>query len=380
MKSTSQPTYKPKVTPIYQTSVYTFEDLNELEAYFEDPGQHYMYTRYGHPNADEFAQSVADLEQGMIGAATSSGMSAILAAILSYCQSGDHIICAEDIYGGSITLLHKELSRLGIQASFLTSEELHDLHTHVKNNTKLVYVETISNPLLKVHPLAHLAQIAHHHGLPLIVDNTFATPIITRPLELGADMVVHSVTKFLSGHSDVTAGVLVTRDEQQGLRVREMIRNYGFHLNPFESWLATRGLKTLRLRMQQHCDNALQIAQFLRLHPLVQHTFYPGLSDHPDFVLASEQGNGLFGGVLSFKLVDDKESVNAFIRQVQRFPFAPSLAGVDSSLSHPLSTSHRSLSIEQQHKLGITQGLIRLSVGIEECELLLADLEQALGG
>jgi cystathionine beta-lyase/cystathionine gamma-synthase len=368
---------KPKTTPIYQTSVFSFEDLNELEAYFEQPKQSYMYTRYGNPNSDELAEEVNRLEGGDGAVVTSSGMSAILTAILTFCQAGDHVLCAEEIYGGASTLLSQELTRMGIMVTFVPMHSLHQLDSYTLKNTQLLLTETISNPLLRVQDIKRIAKECHRLNLKLIVDNTFPTPVMTRPLELEADIVLHSVTKYLSGHSDVTAGVIIAKKEHVQ-RMQQIVMNYGLNLSPFESWLAARGLKTLQLRMRQHCQNALSLASYLEAHPKVKKVYYPGLPTHPHHQLAKEQGNRLFGGMLSFQIEDDAEKVNRFMRGLQNIPFAPSLAGVQTSISHPLRTSHRSLSPEQLQKLGITVGLIRLSVGIEDIEDLKQDLDQAL--
>lgn len=372
------PHIHPKTTPIYQTSVYTFEDLNALEHYFEQPGQSYMYTRYSNPNSDELAEQVNALESGAGAVVTSSGMSAILAAIFTLCKAGDHVLCAEEIYGGSSTLLSKELTRIGIEVTFVPPASIYNLQDFVQDNTQLLLVETMSNPLLQVLDIKRLAQETKQQNIKLVVDNTFATPVITKPLALGADMVVHSVTKYLSGHSDVTAGVVVCRQPEDLQRVKQVMMVYGLNLSPFESWLAARGLKTLRLRMRQHSSNALAIANYLQAHPKVEQVWYPGLESHPHHALAKEQGDGMFGGMMSFRIKDDKEAVNRLMQALHHIPFAPSLAGVSTSISYPLGTSHRSLKPEQQQTMGITAGVIRLSVGIEEPEELIADLEQAL--
>ena len=377
---TSMASIHPKTTPIYQTSVFSFDDLNELELYFEQPGQRYMYTRYGNPNTDELAQEVNKLESGVGAVVTSSGMSAILAAILAVCKAGDHVLCAEEIYGGSSALLTQELTRIGIDVTFVPTGATYSLVDFVQPNTRLMLAETMSNPLLQVLDLKKLAEETKSHGIKLVIDNTFATPVLTKPLLLGADIVIHSVTKYLSGHSDVTAGVVACRGQEDLQRVQKVMMTYGLNLSPFEGWLAARGLKTLRLRMRQHCSNALRIAQFLQRHPKVEQVWYPGLEEHPQHELAKEQGQGLFGGMLSFRIKDNTDSVNSFMQALEQIPFAPSLAGVSTSISYPLGTSHRSLSPEQQEKLGITVGVIRLSVGIEEPEELIEELEQALAG
>jgi len=368
----------PKITPIYQTSVFKFADLNELEQYFAEPGSRYLYSRNGNPNSDELAEAVNQLEGGAGAVATGSGMAAIFAAMAVYCQAGDHVLCAADIYGGSAALLNAELSRMGIAVTYVPFEQLYDLQPFVQPTTRLLLCETISNPLLRVADLRRAAEECHRHGLKLVVDNTFATPLITKPLALGADIVLHSVTKYIAGHSDVTAGAAVAGDADTAARLRQIGVFYGLTLSPMESWLAVRGLKTMRLRVREHSHNALAIAQFLAQHSGVREVYYPGLPTHAQHALAAEQGQGQFGGMLSFLLADDEAVVNRVMQRSQRFPFAPSLAGVDSSLSYPLGTSHRALSPEQQQALGITVGLVRLSVGIEPVEELLADLEQAL--
>ncbi|GAA3928611.1 aminotransferase class I/II-fold pyridoxal phosphate-dependent enzyme [Hymenobacter algoricola] len=370
---------KPKITPIYQSSVFKFDDLNELEQYFGEPGSRYLYSRNGNPNPDELADKINQLEAGAGATVTGSGMAAIFAAIAVFCQAGDHVLCAADIYGGSSALINAELSRMGIAVTYVPFGQLYGLAQFVQPTTRLLLAETISNPLLRVADLRRLATECHAHGLKLVVDNTFASPIITRPLELGADITLHSVTKYISGHSDVTAGAVVAADPAVAARLQQIGVFYGLTLSPMESWLAVRGLKTLRIRMREHSYNALVIARFLAEHPQVRQVNYPGLETHPQHALAVEQGAGQFGGMMSFLLADDADVVNRFMRRSQRFPFAPSLAGVDSSLSYPLGTSHRSLSAEQQQALGITVGLVRLSVGIELVEELLADLAQALG-
>jgi cystathionine beta-lyase/cystathionine gamma-synthase len=368
----------PKITPIYQTSVFKFEDLDAIQQYFDEPGSRYMYSRNGNPNSDELAQAVNRWEAGAGALATGSGMAAIFAALMTYCQAGDHVLCAADIYGGSAALLNLELSRLGITVSYVPFEELYDLKSHVQGTTKLVLCETMSNPLLRVVDLRALATECQQHGLKLVVDNTFATPVLTKPLAYGADLVLHSVTKYLAGHSDVTAGAVVARTREDAARLRQIGMVFGLTLSPMESWLSVRGMKTMRLRVAAHSYNAQQVAEFLEVHPVVEAVYYPGLLTHPQHLLAASQGHGLFSGMLSFRLPNDAAVVNRFMQRSERFPFAPSLAGVDSSCSHPLYTSHRALTDAQRAELGISVGLVRLSVGIEPVEELLADLAHAL--
>ena len=377
----------PKVTPIYQTSVFKFASLAELEEYYTAPGRggRYGYSRSEHPNAEELVAAVAQLEGvaggATAGVATGAGLSGLLAAVLAVCQAGDHVLCPAELYGGSVVLLSQELGRLGIATDYVPLADLYDLARHAKPTTRLVLAETLSNPLLTVLDGPRLAQACQAQGVLLLIDNSFASPVLSQPFSWGADLVWHSATKYLGGHSDVTAGLVLARDPALAQRLRQVGGTLGLTLAPLESWLTLRGIKTLRLRVRQHSENALAVAQFLAAHPAVGQVFYPGLPTDPGHALAAAQlRGGWFGGMLSFRLADDTAvAVDAFIQRSQLFPLAPSLAGVSSSLSYPLATSHRHIPDESRRALGITPGLIRLSVGIEEIEELLTDLAQALG-
>jgi cystathionine beta-lyase/cystathionine gamma-synthase len=372
----------PKVTPIYQTSVFKFSSLGELEEYYTTPGRGgmYGYSRSEHPNSDELVAEVARLEGAAGGVATGAGLAGLLAAVLAVCQAGDHVLCPAELYGGSVVLLSLELSRLGIETTYVPLADFYNLGQHRKPNTKLVLAEVLSNPLLVVLDGPRLAQACREQDIKLLIDSSFTSPMLTRPLDWGADMVWHSATKYLGGHSDVTAGVVVANDPAINKRLRQVATNLGLMLAPLDSWLAVRGLKTLRLRMRQHSENALAVARFLATHPAVAAVFYPGLETHPGHDLAEAQLlNGLYGGMLSVRLADDTvAAADAFVQKNKLFPLAPSLAGVASSCSYPTATSHRGLTEEQRQSLGITPGVLRLSVGIEEPAELLADLAQAL--
>ncbi|MGI4870468.1 MAG: trans-sulfuration enzyme family protein [Janthinobacterium lividum] len=374
----------PKVTPIYQTSVFKFASLAELEEYYTTPdhGGRYGYSRAEHPNSDELVAEVARLEGASGGGvATGAGLAGLLAAVLATCQAGDHILCPAELYGGSVVLLSSELARLGIATSYVPLADLYDLARHRQPTTRLVLAEVLSNPLLTVLDGPRLARACQEQGLLLLIDSSFTTPMLTQPLSWGADLVWHSATKYLAGHSDVTAGVVVARDPALGRRLRQVATNIGLMLAPLDSWLAVRGLRTLRLRLRQHSENALAVAQFLAGHPAVAAVFYPGLPSAPGHALASAQLlNGWYGGMLSVRLADDTvAAADRFIQRSQLFPLAPSLAGVASSCSYPAATSHRGITAAQRQALGITPGVLRLSVGIEEPAELLADLAQALG-
>jgi cystathionine beta-lyase/cystathionine gamma-synthase len=372
----------PKSPPIYQTSVFTFGSLAELDAYYAAPGRggRYAYARSEHPNADAFIAGVAKLEGAEGGVATGSGLAGLLAAVLSVCAAGDHVLCPEELYGGSVALLSLELSRLGIRTTYVPLTALYELAAHMEPTTKLVLAETLSNPLLTVLDGPRLARACQQVGVKLLIDNTFCSPILSQPLHWGADLVWHSATKYLSGHSDVTAGIVLARDPALVARLRQIGAILGLTLGPFDSWLTSRSLKTLRLRVRQHSENALAVAEFLAAHPAVADVYYPGLATHNGHELAAAQlTGGLFGGMLSIRLADDSaEAADRFFRHTRRFPLAPSLAGVDSSSSYPLATSHRAVPDERRRRLGITPGLIRLSVGVEEVADLLADLATSL--
>ncbi|MDJ0365145.1 aminotransferase class I/II-fold pyridoxal phosphate-dependent enzyme [Hymenobacter sp. H14-R3] len=373
----------PKVTPIYQTSVFKFSSLAELEEYYTAPDHagRYGYSRSEHPNSDELVAEVVKLEGATGGVATGAGLAGLLAAVLAVCQAGDHVLCPAELYGGSVMLLSNELTRLGIETSYVPLADLYDVAKHRQPNTKLVLAEVLSNPLLVVLDGPRLAQACQEEGILLLIDSSFTSPMLTQPLSWGADMVWHSATKYLAGHSDVTAGVVVARDPAIAKNLRRLATNLGLMLAPMDSWLALRGLKTLRLRMRQHSENAMTVARFLADSPAVAQVFYPGLESHPGHELAAHQLlGGLFGGMLSVRLADDTAAaVEAFIQKTKLFPLAPSLAGVASSCSYPAATSHRGLTPAQRASLGITPGVLRLSVGIEEVADLLVDLEHALG-
>jgi cystathionine beta-lyase/cystathionine gamma-synthase len=373
----------PKVTPIFQSSVFKFSSLAELEEYYTAPdrGGRYAYSRAENPNTDELVAEVAKLEGAEGGGvATGSGLGGLLAAVIATCQAGDHILCPAELYGGSMVLLSQEMTRMGIGVDYVPLAELYELGRWIKPTTRLVLAEVLSNPLLTVLDGPRLAQACQQHGVLLLIDSSFTSPILTHPISWGADLVWHSTTKYLGGHSDVMGGVVVARDPALGQRLRQVGTNLGLTLAPMESWLTLRGMKTLRLRLRQHSENALAVARFLSAHPAVAQVYYPGLETDPGYELAQTQLlGGLFGGMMSVRLRDDSAAgANAFIQKTKAFPFAPSLAGVASSSSYPLGTSHRGVPPERRQALGITPGLLRLSVGIEEASELLADLGQAL--
>ncbi|WP_077210946.1 trans-sulfuration enzyme family protein [Bacillus dakarensis] len=355
---------KSKVTPIYQTSAFTFTDLEELEGFYQGEGN-YLYSRTGNPNPDELGAAVAALERAPAGIATSSGLSSILAAVLAVAGSGDHIVAAEDLYGGSFHLLKEELSTLGIQTTFVSFSNPKEVADAIGENTKLLYSESITNPLLRVENIEAIVKIAKEHGLITLIDNTFATPYHINPYKLGVDLVIHSVTKYIGGHSDVTAGVVVGKEELVA-KARAKVVNFGANVSPFEAWLTTRGLKTLAIRMKSQSYNARKLALALKENRHVKKVYYP--------FAESEAG---FGAIVTIELAKSVD-VNQFFRSLSWVKIAPTLAGVETSVSHPLKTSHRALPAEAQEALGITNEVVRISVGIEHEEDIIHTFEQAI--
>lgn len=355
---------KSKVTPIYQTSAFTFADLDELEGYYQGEGS-YLYSRVANPNTDELGEAVANLEGAPSGVATSSGLSAILAGVLAVVKSGEHIVAAEDLYGGSFHLLKEELNQLGIEVSFVSFSDSTQVEAAIQGNTRLLYTESITNPLLRVEDIEEIVRIAKAHDLVTLVDNTFATPLHCRPFLLGVDLVVHSATKYIGGHSDVTAGVLVGKEELVA-KARAKVVNLGTNVSPFEAWLTSRGLKTLALRMERQSLNAKLLAEALKKNGLVEKVYYP-----------FEQGEKGYGAIVTIKLSKALD-VNGFFKGLSWVKIAPTLAGVETTVSHPVITSHRALPPESRDALGITMEVVRISVGIEHSEDIINVFEQAI--
>lgn len=353
-----------KVTPIYQTSAFSFKDLDELEGFYHGNGQ-YLYSRVGNPNTDELGEAVARLEGAPEGVVASSGLSAILAGVLAVVKNGDHIIAADDLYGGSFHLLKEELNQFGIETTFVSFSNLDDVEQEIKENTKLLYTESITNPLLRVENLEGVVGLARKHHLVTLVDNTFATPYHCKPYPLGFDMVVHSATKYIGGHSDVTAGVLTGRADLID-RARAKVVNLGANVSPFEAWLTCRGLKTLALRMKAQSSNAKKLADALSHNQFVEKVYYPFQHDVEGF-----------GAMVTIELAKNVD-MNQFFRSLSWIKIAPTLAGVETTVSHPVTTSHRSLPAEAREGLGITNEVVRISVGIEHVEDIIAQFEQAI--
>ena len=355
--------------PIYATSTYVQDS----------PGVHkgYEYSRSQNPTRMAYERCIADLESGDQGYAFASGLASI-ATLLDTLSPGDHVITMDDLYGGSYRLFENvRRGSQGLDFSMVDLSDLTALESAIKDNTRLIWVETPTNPLLKLADLEAIAAIAKKRGILCCCDNTFASPWVQRPLELGFDLVMHSATKYLNGHSDMIGGVLVVRDNPERAEKLEYLHNaVGAIQGPFDSFLALRGLKTLALRMQRHCESAIQIAEFLESHAAVERVYYPGLKSHPQHELARRQMDG-FGGMVTVVLKGGLPAATSFLEKVELFALAESLGGVESLIEHPAIMTHASIPPEQRKALGIDDGLIRLSVGIEDLDDLVADITQA---
>jgi cystathionine beta-lyase/cystathionine gamma-synthase len=373
--------YRPVTTPIWPSVGYLYESMDDLDAVFggTKPGQ--VYLRYSNPTVEAFETAVADLEMADAAQAYGSGMAAIHASLLAAgVKAGTTVVTALDVYGATFSLLRSLFKSLDVNIRTMNVTDHAEVEAVLKETSAVVlFVESISNPLLKVADLPALADIAHRNGASLLVDSTFASPYLVNPLKNGADFVIHSATKYLSGHGDVLAGVVATSKENKS-KLFELNKLVGGVLGPFEAWLALRGLKTLPLRMKQQCQNAQQIAEWLTKHPRVKKVNYPGLADHPQHALAKNlfEGKGC-GGVLSFELDGaDKAQVYRFMESLTICLPATTLGDVYSLVLHPATSSHRSLTADERARVGIPDGLVRLSAGIESADDILSDLESAL--
>jgi cystathionine gamma-lyase len=356
------------MTPIYQTSTYVQKS----------PGEHtgYEYSRTQNPTRHALEDCIASLEGADHGVAFGSGCAATT-SILHLLESGDHVVSGDDVYGGTYRLFTRVFEQMGIDFSFVDMTDLDGFKASLTDQTKLVWLESPTNPLLKICDIEAICEIAHARNIPVVVDNTFMSPYFQNPLALGADMVVHSTTKFINGHSDVVGGVVVTNDSNTAERLHFMQNSIGAVPGPMDCWLVLRGLKTLHVRMRQHQANAERIAAFLDAHDAIERVIYPGLESHPQYDIAQRQMSGP-GGMITFFVKDGLEKARTLLESVEVFALAESLGGVESLIEHPAIMTHASVPKDVRAELGITDGLVRLSVGIEDGDDLLSDLEQAL--
>ncbi|MGZ4836161.1 MAG: trans-sulfuration enzyme family protein [Terriglobales bacterium] len=365
------------VTDIAQTSVFVMPSLEELRRYGEGKSKAYMYSRYANPTTTVAEQKIAALEHAESCVVTASGMAAELAMFMALCESGDEIVSMLDIYGGTTKLFQTVLPRFGIRIRLVPFQDLNKIESYFSDRTRLMFLETPTNPTLRCADIAHLSGLAHRRGITVAVDSTFGTPILQKPLEMGADITLHSATKYLAGHNDLTAGAVAGSSKWLD-SIREMVKYTGGCLDPFGSFLLIRGLKTLQIRVDRACSNARAIAEALRHHPKVERVFYPGFAEDPGHEIARRQMND-FGMMVSFDVKGGGPAAERFIDSLELWYLATSLGGVESTVSYPLLSSHVGLTDKQLELLGVSAATVRLSVGIEEAADLVADLEQALG-
>lgn len=368
----------PLAPPLFQSSVYRLPDLDALDRIYESNEPGFIYARDGHPNAQMLADQLAELEGAKWANVTGSGMGSLTAGCLLNVQNGDRVIASNQLYGRTSALLRQELPRFGVRCDFVDCNDLDAVRTAFKSPAKLLVVETISNPLLRVADVPALAEIAHQHNCRLLVDNTFATPVLFRPLDHGADLVMESLTKMIGGHSDLTLGMLAGRAPDVLSRLAQIVSIWGLAPPPFDCWLALRGLSTLELRMKAATANAAAIASRLLNHPTVKRVIYPSLDNHPDRTLAAKLLPAGVGHMMCIELRGGREAVNRFMHQAPGIPFSPSLGHTTTTCSHPATTSHRYESAEAKRSQGITDGLIRLSIGFESLTQLVGQIEKGL--
>lgn len=354
--------------PIYQTSTFVFEDVGKTRGF--------DYSRTANPTRKVLQDTIAQLEGGKAGFAFATGMAAE-ATVLHLLKAGDHVISGDDVYGGTYRLLQQVMPDFGIEVTFLRLDNRKRIEEAIRPNTRMLWLETPSNPLLNIVDLEMVVDIARRHNLLTVIDNTFATPYFLKPIEFGIDLVVHSTTKYLNGHCDVVGGAVVTTTDELTERMQFLLNALGTCAAPFDCWLVLRGIETLAVRMRQHQENATAVANYLYGHPAVKQVFYPGLKSHPGHKIARRQMKG-FGGMVSFEIKGGKAAVDRFLKRMKIFSLAESLGGVASLAEHPGTMSHASMDKDHREKVGITDELIRLSIGLENVDDLMEDLEQAL--
>lgn len=365
------------VPPIYQTTIFDFAGSNQIEQYMEGLEPGYMYSRYGNPTLSVLEAKMSIMEGAEKGLCLSSGNAATTVALLLCVGMGGHIVSTRDIYGGTYAIMTDLAANLGIKVTFVDSTDLSAVDAAFQPDTKLVFIESPTNPTIRVSDIRAIADIAHAKGARLIVDNTFATPFNQNPIALGADLVTASATKYLNGHSDVTAGIIVGRKHDVD-RCRELMKQTGASLNPIDGWLVIRGLKTFAVRMERHNENAMQVARFLETNPAVEYVLYPGLPSHPQHETAKRQMHG-FGGMVSFVVKGGYDDARRVIDGVNLAMRAVSLGSIETLITQPAMTSHRCVPKAEREAGGIVDGLLRLSVGIEHVDDIIADLARALG-
>lgn len=363
--------------PIFQSSTFSFPSAEEGAARFSGEKSGYIYTRLGNPTTNALEDNVSALENGFAGMATSTGMSAITTIFLALLNQKAHIVSTASVYGPTRIVLEKEFSRFGVESSFVDTSNLNNITHALRPNTRMIYIETPANPTINITDIQGAADIARKHDAVLVVDNTFASPYLQRPFEHGADIVVHSLTKFINGHSDVVGGMIITKNKKLYQKIKPVLNIFGGTMDPHQAWLILRGVRTMPLRIEKSQENALKLAQFLKQHPKVTWVRYPGLPEHPQYEIAQKQMDG-FGAMIAFGVKNGLEGGKIVMNNVQLFTLAVSLGGVDSLIEHPASMTHASVPKKDREQAGILDELVRISVGCEDFEDLRDDIDQAL--
>ncbi len=363
--------------PIYQTSTFKFKNADHGAACFAGEDDGYIYTRLGNPTINALEKAVAALENGYSGIATSSGMAAITTVYLSFLGVGKHIVSHNALYGPSRVVMETIFSKFGVKYSYIDTTDLEQVKKAIRPETSMIYTETPANPTMGISDIRALADIAHKIGVPLVVDNTFCSPFLQRPLEFGADVVIHSMTKFINGHADIVAGMIVAGTKELDKKIRPVMVNMGCNMDPHQAFMVHRGLKTLGLRIEKAQKTAMNVAKFLEDHPKVKWIKYPGLKSHPQYELGKKQMDGT-GSIISFELIGGLDAGKRLMDNVKLALLAVSLGGVETLIQHPASMTHSKIDHDKKLEAGITDGLVRISVGIEDEKDIIADLEQAL--
>ncbi|MBL4911301.1 MAG: methionine gamma-lyase [Alteromonadaceae bacterium] len=364
-------------TPLYQTSTFIFKDAAQGAARFAGEEEGYIYSRLGNPTTRQLEQRVAAMEGTEDAAATATGMGAVSGALLANLQAGDHLISSKAVYGCSFALMNHMLKKFGIEVSFVDMTEPENIEQAIQENTKIIFLETPINPNLVVLDLEKIANIAKKHQLISIVDNTFLTPVLQQPAKYGIDIIIHSATKYLNGHGDVVAGIICGTKEMIGEIKMTALKDIGATMSPHDAWLILRGIKTLPIRMERHCNNAQRVAEFLEKHPKIDKVYYPGLASHDGYKFIGSQMKAA-GGVIAFEIKGDIKDGENFINKTELFSLAVSLGDAESLIQHPASMTHSPYSPEERLAAGISDSLIRVSIGLENVEDIIADLEQSL--
>ncbi|MEI6821560.1 MAG: aminotransferase class I/II-fold pyridoxal phosphate-dependent enzyme [Bacteroidota bacterium] len=363
--------------PIYQTSTFKFKNADHGAACFAGESDGYIYTRIGNPTISALENQLAELENGFGGIAVSSGMAAVSTIYMALLGQGAHIVSSAAVYGPSRVVMEQHFSRFGVESTYVNTENFEEVKAAIKPNTKVIFIETPANPTMAITDIEAVAKLAHDNGLLLVVDNTFCSPYLQNPLNLGADVVFHSMTKFINGHADIVGGIIIAKEEALYKKLRVMMINMGCNMDPHQAYMVIRGLKTLGIRIDRSQENAMKVADFLENHPKIEWIKYPGLKSHPQYDLCCKQMKG-FGSMISFEVKGGLKAGKVLMDNVELAILAVSLGGVETLIQHPASMTHSKMDKNSREAAGITDGLVRFSVGIEDVEDIIADLDQAL--